>query len=406
MRLLIVVDKLLTGFDAPPATYLYIDKAMRDHGLFQAICRINRLDGDDKEYGYVIDYKDLFKSLQGAVDDYTCDALDGYDAGDVAGLLADRLDKAKERLEASRETIKALCEAVPEPHSQSDYLHYFCAADTTDVPAMAANAAKRAALYKDTGALLRSYANLANEMQEAGYSDSEIQSIKAEVDHFSKMRDEVALTAADYLDMKVYEPAMRHLMDTYIRAEDSETIANFEEMGLIELIVKNGLGALNKLPSGIKSKEKLVAEAIDNNLRKVIIDENPTNPKYYQKMSLLLDSLIDERRKGVIEYKEYLAKIKLLSEKVLDPGKDSSGNYPKTIKSLAQKAVFDALDSNEELAIKLDQAVLTTKKAGWIGNRMKEKEIAMAIREVVGDAVYKTKIDDLMELLRNQNEYK
>ena len=64
MRLLIVVDKLLTGFDAPPATYLYIDKKMRDHGLFQAICRVNRLDGDDKDYGYIVDYRDLFNSLR------------------------------------------------------------------------------------------------------------------------------------------------------------------------------------------------------------------------------------------------------------------------------------------------------------------------------------------------------
>ncbi len=95
MKLLIVVDKLLTGFDAPPATYLYIDKQMRDHGLFQAICRVNRLDGDDKEYGYIIDYKDLFKSLEGAVGDYTSGALDGYDKDDVAGLLENRLDKAR-----------------------------------------------------------------------------------------------------------------------------------------------------------------------------------------------------------------------------------------------------------------------------------------------------------------------
>ena len=71
MRLLIVVDKLLTGFDAPPATYLYIDKTMRDHGLFQAICRVNRLDGDDKDYGYIVDYRDLFNSLQSAITDYT-----------------------------------------------------------------------------------------------------------------------------------------------------------------------------------------------------------------------------------------------------------------------------------------------------------------------------------------------
>jgi type I restriction enzyme R subunit len=67
MRLLIVVDKLLTGFDAPSCTYLYIDKSMQDHGLFQAICRTNRLDGDDKTFGYIVDYKDLFKKVQGAM---------------------------------------------------------------------------------------------------------------------------------------------------------------------------------------------------------------------------------------------------------------------------------------------------------------------------------------------------
>ena len=71
MKLLIVVDKLLTGFDTPPTTYLYIDKPMQDHGLFQAICRVNRLDGEDKEYGYIIDYKDLFQSLEQSIKDYT-----------------------------------------------------------------------------------------------------------------------------------------------------------------------------------------------------------------------------------------------------------------------------------------------------------------------------------------------
>lgn len=64
MKLLIVVDKLLTGFDAPPCTYLYIDKSMQDHGLFQAICRVNRLDGDTKEFGYIVDYKQLFGNLK------------------------------------------------------------------------------------------------------------------------------------------------------------------------------------------------------------------------------------------------------------------------------------------------------------------------------------------------------
>ena len=113
MKLLIVVDKLLTGFDAPPATYLYIDKQMRDHGLFQAICRVNRLDGDDKEYGYIVDYKDLFKRLEGAVADYTGGAFDGYDKEDVDGPA--RRPACRRRasdLEEAREAVRALCEPV------------------------------------------------------------------------------------------------------------------------------------------------------------------------------------------------------------------------------------------------------------------------------------------------------
>src|SRR3990172_92522 len=110
MKLLIVVDKLLTGFDAPPATYLYIDKQMLDHSLFHSICRVNRLDGDDKVYGYIIDYKDLFKSLEGAVHDYTSGALDGYDKEDVAGLLENRVGETPERLEKNPEARTALFE--------------------------------------------------------------------------------------------------------------------------------------------------------------------------------------------------------------------------------------------------------------------------------------------------------
>ncbi len=83
MKLLIVVDKLLTGFDAPSATYLYIDKKMRDHNLFQAVCRVNRVDSEEKDFGYIIDYQDLFGAVKSAIEDYTNGAFDGYDADDV-----------------------------------------------------------------------------------------------------------------------------------------------------------------------------------------------------------------------------------------------------------------------------------------------------------------------------------
>jgi hypothetical protein len=99
------------------------------------------------------------------------------------------------------------------------------------------------------------------------------------------------------IDLKMYEPAMRHLIDTYIRAEESEKISAFDDMSFIQLIVERGADAINALPKGIRTNMQAVAETIENNLCKVIIDEQPVNPKYYEKMSELLDALIKERKK-------------------------------------------------------------------------------------------------------------
>ena len=375
MKLLIVVDKLLTGFDAPSATYLYIDKQMRDHGLFQAICRVNRLDGDDKEYGYVVDYKDLFKSLELSIHDYTSEALDGYDKEDVAGLLSDRVAKARERLEDTREAIKALCEPVDLPRDTLAYLRYFCAKDTSNKDALKENEPKRIALYKLTTSLIRAYANLANELPEAGYTPREIEQIKQEVDHYEKVRTEVKMASGDYIDLKVYEPAMRHLIDTYIRAEESKKISAFDDITLIQLIVEQGVDALQDLPEGITSNEGAMAETIENNLRRVIIDERPTNPMYYEKMSELLDTLIQERQHQAQEYEQYLARIIELARQVQNP--TSGTAYPKSLNTRARRVLYDNLGNNEQLAIALDAIIQRTKRMVGVATRSRNGKSAM-----------------------------
>lgn len=387
MKLLIVVDKLLTGFDAPSATYLYIDKQMRDHGLFQAICRVNRLDGDDKEYGYIVDYKDLFKSLEGAVHDYTSGALDGFDAADVKGLLENRLEKARDDLEDAREAVKALCEPVPLTRDPTDYFHYFCAKDSGNAEQLKENEPKRLKLYKFTARLLRAYAAIASELAQAGYSEKEIASIRAEVDHYAKVRDEVKLNSEDYIDLKAYEPAMRHLIDTYIRADDSEKISVFDDLSLIQLIVERGPGAVDALPDGIKKSEEAVAETIENNVRKLIINESPVDPAYYDKMSKLLDALIAQRRKGVLSYKVYLEKIANLARQATIPGGDEPG-YPPAINTPALRALFNNLQSySPDLAVAIDAAVRASLQAGWRENSMKVKKVRLAIRHVLGTAI-------------------
>ncbi|MDD2499390.1 MAG: HsdR family type I site-specific deoxyribonuclease [Geobacter sp.] len=403
MKLLIVVDKLLTGFDAPSATYLYIDKQMRDHGLFQAICRVNRLDGDDKEYGYIVDYKDLFKSLEGAVQDYTSGALDGYDKADVAGLLEDRLKKAKENLEEAREAIKALCEPVEAPQDTLAYIRFFCGESTVRAyghTPLHENEPKRLALYRMTASLLRAFANMASELADAGYNPAEITAIQNEVDHFDKVRNEVKLASGDYIDLKMYEPAMRHLIDTYIRAEESEKVSAFDDLSLIDLIVERGEEAIEALPRSIRKSQQATAETIENNVRKLIIDEHPINPRYYDEMSALLKALIEQRRLDAISYQQYLAKVVALTKQVKNPDWKT---YPATLNTRARQALYDNLDKDEVMAVAVDNAVRESMQDGWRDNTIKVKKVKNAIKVALDQ--HEERTEDILELVKKQHDY-
>lgn len=402
MKLLIVVDKLLTGFDAPSATYLYIDKSMRDHGLFQAICRVNRLDGEDKEYGYVVDYKDLFKSLEKAVEDYTSEAFDAYDKEDVKGLLKDRLSEAKDDLEEIRESLRTLCEPIAMPKGTLECQRYFCCANTEDIYELKENEPKRVALYKLTASLIRAYAEIAPEIIEAGYTTSEAEAMKREVEEYKKLRDEIKVASGDYIDLKKYEPDMRHLIDTYINAEESRKVSALDDMSLIEVIVERGVDFVKELPDGIKGNNEASAETIENNVRRKIIEKTETNPKYFEKMSILLNELIAERKRVVISYEEYLKKVVELSKKVHK--QESDTNYPDDIrKSRALMSLYDNLDKDEELAKKLHYKILSERQDGWRGDPIKSRRIEGIIYSCVGDD--DNKIKEIFKIAENQGEY-
>lgn len=202
--------------------------------------------------------------------------------------------------------------------------------------------------------------------------------------------------------MKQFEPAMRHLLDSYIRADESEKISEFEDLGLLELIVRRGTGAIDSLPSGIKNDPTAVAETIENNIRRTIIDENPVNPLYYEKMSELLDTLIKQRKENAIEYEEYLKQIGQLAQQVIQPETNQS-SYPPALDTPAKRSLYDNLGKDEALAIRIDTAVRYTKKEGWVGQRFKEREVENAIRAEIGDQDFD--LAALLELVKNQHEY-
>lgn len=401
MRLLIVVDKLLTGFDAPSATYLYIDKSMQDHGLFQAICRVNRLDGDDKTYGYIIDYRDLFKSLESAITDYTSGALEGFERQDIEGLLKDRIETGREDLDNALERVRALVEPVAMPKETLQYQQYFCAQQAGNFEQIKANEQKRVELYKSVAALVRAFSAIANDMERARYTADQAKAIKDEVAHYVAVRDEVKLGAGEDVDFKQYEAGMRALLDTYISAKPSETVATLGR-GLVQLIVERGAAAIDSLPDSIKKDKRAVAETIVNNVRKTIIDEHAMNPKYYDKMSELLDALIEQRRAEALSYAEFMNRLLQLTADV--GTKKSETIYPDWVEDQAQRALVDFGWVDPEVPHIIDLAIREKKRDNWVGTPIKERELANAIKVVVGGDF--EQFDDLFQLIKAQHEYR
>lgn len=399
MRLLIVVDKLLTGFDAPPCSYLYIDKSMQDHGLFQAICRTNRLDGDDKTVGQIVDYKDLFTKVETALAVYSSELDDQGDGVDPQILLEDRRAQGKERLDDAREAVALLCESVSPPKSDLDYIHYFCG-NTEIASDLTETEPQRRALYIEVASLLRAYANIADCMAPAGYDAAQIDRIKKDVTHYTKVREIIRNASGETLDLKAYEADMRHLIDTYIDAGEPRTISPFDDMSLLDLIVKSGIAdAINSRLASISGNRAAVSETIENNVRSKIIREHLTDPAFFDSMSEQLDEIIRLRREKALEYEDYLKEIAAIAAQV-QAGK--SDDTPEALDTAGKRALWNNLDQDEEKALALDAAVRKERQDGWRGNGAKENMIRAAIFSVLNDA---DAVEDIFDIVKAQPEY-
>lgn len=202
---------------------LYIDKHMEDHNLFQAICRVNRVESDRKEFGYIIDYKDLFDEIKGAVEDYTNGqytggAFSAFNSEDVAGLLKNRLEQGKKDLDEALELIEGICQYVKQPKGADLYFDYFVFDQaTTHVEEQLAvsleNASKREQFYNAVLTLTNRYLAIATQMVEAGYTAEEAKTIHQKVTDYDELRKAIMLRSGDSTDLKQYNAMMRQLLD-------------------------------------------------------------------------------------------------------------------------------------------------------------------------------------------------
>ena len=380
MKLLIVVDKLLTGFDAPPCTYIYLDKSMRDHGLFQAVCRVNRLDGETKQFGYVVDYKQLFGNLMNALDMYSNDgAFAGFDKEDVEGLLKKSAELSWNRFNQVLEAIRALCEGVSAPKKDSEYRVYFCGSGSEPkTPEEEVEfAQKRAKLYSLANELLRAFAALRTYQSDLALSDEDIADYEREVQFYLALKKDIGLASGDLLDLKAYAPDMRYLIDTYIEADAAEKLNVPEDFKLTDFIREKKDAPSDATPPTQKDQDN-VSEIIENNVMKELVQKRLLNPAFFKKISDILAGLIEERKQGVIEYQELLNRYLEVADVIAHP--EAHGEYPDSIRAVdLKRAFFDNFGEDEQLANALYNAYVEAYEPGFLGNEARQNQIKEAL---------------------------
>jgi type I restriction enzyme R subunit len=280
-----------------------------------------------------------------------------------------------------------------------EHIRYFCG--NPEIPEqLKEKEVQRTALYKDTVALIRAYASIADDMEAAGYTAQEIIDIKRQLDFYLNLREEIRRASGEILDLKTYEADMRHLIDTYIEAADPQIISPFNDIPLLDLIVKNGIAeALDKLPTGIKDNKEAMAETIENNVRSKIIREHLIDPAFFEEMSTLLYAIIKERKEHAINYEEYLKKIADLVKSVQA---GTSATTPSTLNTQAKKVLYHNLDENEHLAVEVHEAVMEYRPDGWRGNDAKEMAIKSHLNDVLHDV---EEVERIFLIIKEQGEY-
>ena len=419
LKLLIVVSKLLTGFDAPSCTYIYLDNELRDHNLFQAICRTNRLDGADKDYGYIVDFKELFGKVQEAIAVYSSGELDTDpgNGGENNVHLKNWLEEGRKKLEEARQALHYLCEPVPLPQEVDQYLHYFCG-DATNAQALTDTEVLRISYYKAVAAFVRAFADIAQDLAAAAYTVEQTATLRREVEFHSEIRAAIKMAAGEELDIKPFEADMRHLINTYIQADPATVLGRFKSVPLTDLIVENGIhdAIAKKLCAQHTLSHNAIAEVIINNVRKTIARDRLTDPRFYEQMSKLLDDLIRQSRADTAAYEEFLRKAEELAKRLAT--KQPQEDLPVALHGNREAAVIfnnlpdilavgtlspDEVERRAELALKIDRAMREHAPAGWKGDQAREAQVKNALFPLMeGD---REATLALFDLVKNQPGY-
>jgi type I restriction enzyme R subunit len=276
----------------------------------------------------------------------------------------------------------------------------------------------RISFYKSVATFVRAYADIAQDLTEAGYSDAEAATLQTEVDFYGDVRSAIKKHSGEELDIKPFEADMRQLLNTSVQADPATDMGNLNSLSLTELIVETGIhdAIARKLNEKGKLSHNAIAEGIINNVRKTIIRDQLTDPRFYAEMSKLLDDLIKQSRADAVAYEAFLKKAEELVKRMAQ--KDAVAGVPAVLHGKPEAVVlFNNLASipvasfqcpaDEEgkakLAIELDQAMREKAPAGWKGDDTREKQVLNALFPIMSRDRKATMA--IFEIIKNQSGY-
>lgn len=384
-EILIVVSKLLTGFDAPRNTVLYVCKQLREHNLLQAIARVNRLfeeDGKEKQFGFILDYEGLLGELDRALTTYS--AFDGYDQNDLVGALHD----IKEEIRKLPQLHNQLWDLFKEVRNKKDMEQF---------EQFLADEAKRQEFYARLRAFGRClHISLSSEKLYNVFDDTKIEAFKREWRQFSELKRSVQLRYQETVDVKEFEPKIQKLLDDHVTAKPAQVI--------IELVNINDPQALNAVVAETGTTDASKADRIASATKRTIHEKMDEDPAFYRQFSEMLEETIRGYREKRISEKAYLNNVVDLASRVAR--KDHGRRVPDSIKGDDDaQAVFGIVEpvlkmagnggTNDNVAAEISQTIIDIIKRHHIvdvwSNDVAQNNMRNAIDDYFFDVVRDSK---------------
>ena len=301
-EILIVVDKLLTGFDAPRNTVLYLTRRLKDHTLLQAIARVNRLYEDDtgakaKEFGFILDYVGVLGELDKALTTYS--AMDGFDEADLRGTLT-HINEEIKQLPQRHSDLLDIFKTLKNKQDEEGY--ELLLGDEK----LRGNFYDRLSIYAKTLAIAMS-----SEQFMAVTPEQRLEMYKRDLRRFTNLKGAVKLRYAESIDYRDFEPKIKKLLDTHITATEvvqlNKPVNIFDEQAFQQVLDEQGAG------KSAGAKADMIAHAT----KRAISERLEQDPAFYEKFSRLIQQAIDDYRAKRISDLEYLNRVNEIKESVV-----------------------------------------------------------------------------------------